>query len=226
MVLLIPKRESKFNLKTKIMATTKQMMRGKVGNLIFYEVNGTTRVRSVPLEYRDANTESQRQTRRRLVVAVRFYQHLKETLLWRVWREAARGEAASGYALFLKRNVHVFNDRTLEDTERLVVSEGKLPAMNGLRLIGREGGIVRLAWDNSLDAVRVHSADRLRVVALFEGRLFSPVWIEGVNARRCDRSAVVDLGRAGTGAHLYCFFESPEGRDFSPSCYLYAEGGA
>ena len=60
MVLLIPKRESKFNLKTKIMATTKQMMRGKVGNLIFYEVNGTTRVRSVPLEYRDANTESQR----------------------------------------------------------------------------------------------------------------------------------------------------------------------
>ena len=71
------------------------MMRGKVGNLIFYEVNGTTRVRSVPLEYRDANTESQRQTRRRLVVAVRFYQHLKETLLWRVWREAARGAAAS-----------------------------------------------------------------------------------------------------------------------------------
>ena len=194
--------------------------------MIFYKVNGETRVRSVPMEYRDANSPQQQQVRRRLVVAVRFYQHLKDTRLCEVWRRAAKKRSSSGYTWFLKTNISVFDMETMADPSRLRMADGRLPGMNGLGLEGREGARLSLTWQNSLHRIPLNSADRLRVVALFEGRLFSPVWIEGVNARRCDRSAVVDLGRAGTGAHLYCFFESPEGRDFSPSCYLYAEGGA
>ena len=209
------------------MAKTKELINGKVGNMIFYRVNGETRVRSVPTEYHDANTPEQQQVRLRLVAVVRFYQNLKDTWLREVWRVAAKGQAASGYTLFLKRNISVFNAETIADPLRLRLAEGCLPGMNDLREKERDGSRIVLAWQNSLDFASEDSADRLRVVALFEGRLFSPVWLSGVDARRRDREASVDLGDFGKGgAHLYCFFESPDGGSFSPSVCLYVEGRA
>ena len=209
------------------MAKTKELINGKVGNMIFYRVNGETRVRSVPTEYRDANTPEQQQVRLRLVAVVRFYQNLKDTRLREVWRVAAKGQAASGYTLFLKTNISVFNAETITDPSRLRLAEGRLPGMNDLREKERDGSRIVLAWQNSLNLISANSADRLRVVALFEGRLFSPVWLADVDARRRDREASVDLGDFGKGgAHLYCFFESPDGGCFSPSVYLHVEGRA
>ena len=209
------------------MAKTKELINGKVGNMIFYRVNGETRVRSVPTEYRDANTPEQQQVRLRLVAVIRFYQNLKDTRLREVWRVAAKGQAASGYTLFLRTNISVFNAEAVADPSRLRLAEGRLPGMNDLREKERDGSRIVLAWQNSLDFASEDSADRLRVVALFEGRLFSPVWLPGVDARRRDREASVDLGDFGKGgAHLYCFFESPDGGSFSPSVYLHVEGRA
>ncbi|MFR4037743.1 MAG: hypothetical protein ACLTZT_08070 [Butyricimonas faecalis] len=56
---------------------------GRIGNTIFYRNGNQDCIRSYPLEYHDANTPEQQKNRKRLTVALRFYQQLKETLLKR-----------------------------------------------------------------------------------------------------------------------------------------------
>ena len=84
------------------MAKTDHLIRGRVGNLVFYSVRGETRVRSLPLVKRTLRSPEQEMNRRRLIVAVRFYQRLKTLRLRDVWREATRETVINGYNLFLK----------------------------------------------------------------------------------------------------------------------------
>ena len=51
--------------------------------------------------------------------------------------------------------------------------------------------------------------------------MYTPVWLEGIEACRRNRRATFGLGRVPSGrAHLYCFFASPDGQAYSPSDYL------
>ena len=95
------------------MAKTENLLQGRLGNLIFYQVKGVTRIRSVPLMVRNPETPAQQAVRKRLIVSVQFYRRLKDTPLKAVWQVAARDTLVNGYNLFLKRNIHAFNDRTL-----------------------------------------------------------------------------------------------------------------
>lgn len=203
------------------MAKTDHLLHGRVGNLIFYSVRGATRVRSLPLSSHNPQTSGQELTRRRLIVAVRFYQRLKTIRLREVWRDATRAARLNGYNLFLKLNIHVFNERTLVSPASLRMTVGILPPLARLRLVSQSGDEVTISWENSLDLEGCRSSDRLQVVALFEGRMYTPVWLEGIEAVRGDRVATFRLGRVPAGeVHLYCFFMSTDGGAYSPSDYL------
>ena len=206
------------------MAKTENLLQGRLGNLIFYQVKGVTRIRSVPLMVRNPETPAQQAVRKRLIVSVQFYRRLKDTPLKAV-RQAARDTLVNGYNLFLKRNIHAFNDRTLSTPSALSMTCGNLPRMNDLRMTGRSDRTVTLAWNNSLEADGRTAADRLQVVALFDQRMYSPVWLKGVQACRGDRKAVIDLEQENFHqAHLYCFFRSPDGGAFSASAYVCVPG--
>ncbi len=203
------------------MAKTEQVMQGRVGNVVFYRVKGRTYIRSVPLKYRDANTAMQRSHRLRLMVATRFYQRLQRTFLIDVWRLAAGELAMNGFNLFMKMNLQVFNTRTLFEPPRLKMSFGVLPRLNHPEAEVREGNRIQLTWNYWESGEGAHVGDRLCVVALFEGRMYSPVVLQGFTARRQDYATVLDLGAAWRRrAHLYCFFASPDGGAYSPSDYL------
>ena len=203
------------------MAKTDHLIRGRVGNLVFYSVRGETRVRSLPLVKRTLRSPEQEMNRRRLIVAVRFYQRLKTLRLRDVWREATRETVINGYNLFLKQNLHVFNEHTLFDPAGLSMTAGTLPRMNGLTLVSQVVDEITVAWKNSLEMDGERTHDRLCAVVLFEGRMYTPVWLEGIEACRRNRRATFGLGRVPSGrAHLYCFFASPDGQAYSPSDYL------
>lgn len=203
------------------MAKTDHLIRGRVGNLVFYSVRGETRVRSLPLLKRISHSPEQELNHRRLIVAVRFYQRLKTLRLRDVWREATRETTINGYNLFLKQNLHVFNERTLFDPAGLSMTAGTLPRMNGLALVSQVEDEITVAWKNSLEMDGERAHDRLCAVVLFEGRMYTPVWLEGIEACRRNRRATFGLGRVPSGrAHLYCFFASPDGQAYSPSDYL------
>ena len=142
------------------MAKTENLLQGRLGNLIFYQVKGVTRIRSVPLMVRNPETPAQQAVRKRLIVSVQFYRRLKDTPLKAVWQVAARDTLVNGYNLFLKRNIHAFNDRTLSTPSALSMTCGNLPRMNDLRMTGRSDRTVTLAWNNSLEADGRTAADR------------------------------------------------------------------
>lgn len=207
------------------MAKTESLLQGRLGNLIFYKVKGVTRIRSVPLSVRNPKTLAQQSVRKRLIAAVLFYRRLKNTPLREVWQVAARDTPVNGYNLFLKWNIHAFNDRTLATPSALSMTCGSLPRMHDLRMAGRSGRLVTLIWSNSLEMEGRSAAERLQVVALFDRRMYSPVWLKGVHACRGDRKAVIDLEQENFHkAHLYCFFCSPEGEAFSASVYVCVPG--
>ena len=206
------------------MAKTDQVLQGRMGNAVFYRVNGKTYVRSVPSTYRDARTAAQQSNRMRLVVAGRFYQRLQGTFLREVWRLAARHFSMNGCNLFMKMNLQVFNSRTLYDPSHLMMSHGTLPRLNHPAVTLLADNRVCLTWDYWRRREVAHADDRLCVVALFEGRMYSPVLFEGLTVNRRDYSVTLDLGEGwNRRAHLYCFFASPDGQAYSPSDYLSVE---
>ena len=117
-LLLLPKfdsgRDLLYNLlKQNVMAKSENVIRGRIGNMIFYRVRGVTRIRSVPLSAVRPDALKCRTARLRLIAAVRFYQRLQDTRLRDIWRMAAKDTAMNGYNLFVKQNIHVFNDLSL-----------------------------------------------------------------------------------------------------------------
>lgn len=203
------------------MAKVDGVIQGRVGNMIFYQVNGVTRVRTAPPKIRDPNTPKQQANRNRFIVALRFYQRMKDTFLPIVWQLGAKGMAMSGYNLFMRLNISVFNERTIFDPAHLVLTLGSLPRMNKLMVKERQGNCVTLEWENSLNVEGAHTNDHLQVVALFEGRMYTPVWLKEVRAHRCEQVVQVDLGKDWKRTvHLYCFFASPDGSAYSASSYI------
>lgn len=106
---------------------------GRIGNTIFYRNGNQDCIRSYPLEYHDANTPEQQKNRKRLTVALRFYQQLKETLLKEVWKNEGHRQKTNGYALFMKRNIHVFTpEGKIADFSRLQIGIGRRQDVNNM----------------------------------------------------------------------------------------------
>ena len=153
MLLILPKfdsgRDLVYNLlKQNVMAKSENVIRGRIGNMIFYRVRGVTRIRSVPLSAVRPDALKCRTARLRLIAAVRFYQRLQDTRLRDIWRLAAKDTAMNGYNLFVKQNIYVFNERTLFDPARLLLVFGTLPPMNCLELAEQTGRRIVLTWKN------------------------------------------------------------------------------
>ena len=142
------------------MAKSEIMIRGRIGNMIFYRVRGVTRIRSVPLSAVRPDALKCRTARLRLIAAVRFYQRLQDSRFRDIWRMAAKDTAINGYNLFVKQNIHVFNDRTLFDPVRLQLVFGALPPMNCLELSEQTGRRIVLTWKNSLEPAGIRASDR------------------------------------------------------------------
>lgn len=118
MLLLLPKfdsgRDLLYNLlKQNVMAKSENVIRGRIGNMIFYRVRGVTRIRSVPLSAVRPDALKCRTARLRLIAAVRFYQRLQDTRLRDIWRMAAKDTAMNGYNLFRETEHPCVQRRTL-----------------------------------------------------------------------------------------------------------------
>ncbi len=136
-------------------------------------------------------------------------------------RLAAKDTAMNGYNLFVKQNIYVFNERTLFDPARLLLVFGTLPPMNCLELAEQTGRRIVLTWKNSLEPAGVRATDRVGVVALCEGKMYSPLWLDKAVSYRQEQRVAVELEGLPAGTvHLYCFFVSADGTAYSPGSYL------
>ena len=125
-------------------------LRGRIGNTIFYRNGDQDCIRSYPLEYHDANTPEQQKNRAHLTVALRFYQQLKETLLKEVWKSEGHRLKTNGYALFMKKNYHVFTpEGKIADFSRLQIGIGRRQDVNNMTLSIDPQDKVTLQWETT-----------------------------------------------------------------------------
>lgn len=205
------------------MAKTKQEIRGKVGNMIFYKVGNETRVRSAAKDFQDADSEGQQPGRSRLRVATLFYQRLTKVISRKIWKLAAARTSQNGFNLFMKINMMVFSPcGKVEDFSRLRLTVGGLQQVNHLGVTEDNEGRVTLTWEPGGDLPSARMDDRLWVIVLLSDRSFSPFVVEGIDARRKDGGTTLVLERSrGVVAHLYCFFSGEEERTYSSSQYVW-----
>ena len=195
---------------------------GRIGNTIFYRNGNQDCIRSYPLEYHDANTPEQQKNRKRLTVALRFYQQLKETLLKEVWKNEGHRQKTNGYALFMKRNIHVFTpEGKIADFSRLQIGIGRRQDVNNMAYSVSPEDKVTLQWDDNSGSPTAKATDRLIVVVLYGNRSFTPVVLDHLPFLREDEIATFSLQRKkGIKAHIYCFFASQDYTHFSNDKYF------
>ena len=85
-----------------------QKMRGKLGNLVVYEVNGQKRLRTKPQEYNDRKSPEQLAHRSKVRGIAALYKRLDAPLRF-YWKELTQGTTMNGYNLFLSMNIHNLN---------------------------------------------------------------------------------------------------------------------
>ncbi len=198
-------------------------LKGKIGNLILYETRGQIRMRGNGNADVVPQTPAQQLQQARLRTAVTFYRANAEILLSHIWRLAARNKVMSGYNLFLRCNMAVFDDAfRIRDYSQLHISWGVLEFPQFLRLVNYGKGSIHLEWQNVLPPTSLHMSDRLHVVWLDGKGNFSLHVLSIPDISRRDEQAVLPLPEAGRqDLHLYVYFSDKEEKQFSPDRYFY-----
>lgn len=197
-------------------------IRGRIGNTIFVGLNGKCYARSVATRVTNPNTPKQQMVRARFRVALRFYQRLKDTSLGEIWRLSGKKAKLTGYTLFMKENLSVFDhEGKIVDFDRLRLAVGNRCEARAFAVSLDGAGQVVIRWENDDKEVCPGEDDRLMVVLLYGDRLFSPEVVEDLEAVRRDGVATFRLARTeDVDVHLYCFFVSPRGEYISDSQHL------
>ena len=112
---------------------------GKIGNVVFVNLNGKSYVRAAPQRKKDSWSTDQLLYRQRISRVSALWRALKSEQLSKVWNLAA--QEMNGYAWFLKLNMPALEmDGTLIDAKLLKVSDGKLAVPQDLRAERLTGG--------------------------------------------------------------------------------------
>lgn len=194
---------------------------GKLGDVIIYRMGNKSYARRT-FRANNPKTMKQQEVRARFLVAIRFYQKLKETSLRRILKVSAQGNSSNGYTFYLEKNVKVFcADGRIGDFSQLQFSAGKRQRVFHLKGQIDSGGCVSLKWEKEGRQGVVEDDDRLMVVVLYEGRAFCPRVLENTGVVRKDGIASFSIDEwKGETLHLYCFFISPDEKQLSVSQYV------
>ena len=198
---------------------------GKLGDVIIYQIGNKSYARRT-FRANNPKTIKQQEVRARFLVAIRFYQKLKETSLRRILKVSAQGNSFNGYTFYLEKNMKVFcADGRIGDFSQLQFSAGKRQRVFHLRgQIDLEGRVL-LQWEKVGGRGVVEDDDRLMVVVLHEGRAFCPRVLENTGGVRKDGMASFRIdGWKGETLHLYCLFISPDEKQLSMSQYVRLQG--
>lgn len=138
-------------------------LKGSLGNIIIYEVDGQIRLRSKPGSYRDCKSEEQLKQRNRLKGAAGFYRFL-DYPLYLAWKQMTKGTRMSAYNLFIKTNLLNFTaEGKPADFKELQVCTGKLPSSKDITAQVASDGEVVLQWQYN-PANKESGEDRIRIV--------------------------------------------------------------
>lgn len=198
-------------------------IKGRIGNLIFYEVNGQQRVRTHKNKRAAPPNCSQILNRCRMRAAVSLYRANQGTEIPHIWKQEAKGMMMSGYNLFISANMPVFDqNHQISDYSRLHLSRGKLELPLQLEVTAYGNGQVSVCWQNILPDCSHRMVDFLHAVWLKTNGSFSLQTVVLPMITRAEEKADLSIAEAGKKSlHLYLYFSDRDGNCFSPDKYFF-----
>ena len=197
---------------------------GRIGDLIYYNVNGKTYTRRAPVNGKAGTTLDKEVQRSRMRAVGMLYQAVKTTPLVDAWRMAAtREHTKTGYHLFVKRNINVFSDDyCVGDFRLLSLSVGQLPVPFQWREKEGKANSCSMQWNSYYPTPGGKGTDRLHAAVIFDNEPYRVEWIGETGYKRSDGEAEIPLEHSSAReAHVYCFFVNEEGDSFSDGVYFH-----
>ena len=205
-----------------------KLYRGKVGNMVYYVMNGRTYARRAAEPSDREPTEKQRKVAERFRAVQRLFGYFHKWVSADIWRLAAREEGRRAANLFHSANCgSVDGEGRIAQPGLFRFSAGSLVPPTGVRVErGEEDGLWRVTWDAGEDWPTSEATDRLMVGLLYGRAMDSPRWAAEVSGARGDgRGAFrADEATFGPVAHAYVLFARADGSAYSPSLHFPLEG--
>ena len=197
-------------------------IRGKVGDLFFYQRDGRSYVKRIGKKAKTECSEEQWRHRMRFRTAVKFASRLPEEAKAVLDLAAEAKGSWCGQAFFISQNLKAFlPDGTLGDPAALRFSEGSRGQACSLA-VGADGknGRLTLYWSTEEWTGFAEREDQLAVFVIRE-RLPFQVEAVKVNATRGDGRAALPLAKEeGSLTHLFCCWVSPDEKNVSPTQHV------
>jgi len=200
----------------RVTAASRSGLSGKVEGLVYVQLNGQTYTRRAPRFKKDSITPGMLKNQQRFKEVNQFCALFKTTVIPQIWNGLEA--RMTGYALFLKSNMPAFGpDGSLLDAKKIKLSTGKLSFPEGFEARRSEvdGNRVEVAWPREMTVGGVHLKDELMVISAADGQ-YSEITQTGIT--KGDLKGSFELPELMAEAtHLYLFFGSKDGRDYSES---------
>ena len=200
--------------------------RGKMGNLIYYTVNGKTyvrRARKRPGRQGKPRTEKQKALSGRFRLVQKVYSFYMQTVSADIWRIAARAQGRRGQNLFCEVNSGCLEAGVgSASPETFRFAEGELLLPWGMQVEGLGGGRFRATWTDERELARTAASDRLKVGAFYPSTPTGLYWAEEMSGTRGDGCGEFRLDTSSdTEAHVYLFFAREDGGAYTPSMHFH-----
>ena len=200
--------------------------RGKMGNLIYYTVNGKTyvrRARKRPGRQGKPRTEKQKALSGRFRLVQKVYSFYMQTVSADIWRIAARAQGRRGQNLFCEVNSGCFEAGVgIASPETFRFAEGELRLPWGMQVEGLGGGRFRATWTDERELARTAASDRLKVGVFYPSTPTGLYWAEEMSGTRGDGCGEFRLDTSSdTEAHVYLFFAREDGGAYTPSMHFH-----
>ena len=193
-----------------------QMFRGKMGNMIYYTMNGRTFARRATIPGGMS---------KRFGMVQKLYSFYMEKISPDIWRLAAKALGKRAHNLFYSENCGCFNgEGAMVAPEMFRFSAGELLLPRDIKVEATGEGNFRVTWTEERELVTAASADELRVGVIYDSTLLGLTWANTMEGRRGEGAGTFSLDTdKETGAHVYLFFARADGSAYSPSWHVHVD---
>lgn len=206
------------------------LISGKMGNLIYYVMNGKQYVRRTAIPGKKRKSEVEGINPKHLVLMKRFsgvqsfYAFFKKYVSDEIWRIAGVAEHYRPNNLFSKTNSRCFDEQgNLVDFATFYFSRGELPLPRNIK-IQKEDTCYRISWEEERQNGFPSPEDRLCIGIIYDNKPGAPCLVEEVSGKRGDLQGTFTLKKSYTGIiHTYCFWVKKDGSSYSNSFYIRVE---
>lgn len=207
------------------------MLSGKVGNMIYYVMNGKQYVRRVGIPGKERKTTKENMTSRqksnltRFGGVQRYYAYFRKHIGEAIWKTAGASLNARAINLFHRTNGHCFDDKgDLVDLATFKFSHGELLLPRNIA-VERDGDVFRVTWEEERDERNAAPTDRLCVGLVYDLYPDSPHLALEVSGTRGDLCGEFRPDKDyDCPLHVYCFWAREDGSAFSESIHFLTEG--